>query len=167
MKAFLLLSLVCFTFQGMAQNKDSIIAAQSNLPGVKYIKIYNDKYGVWTKKEGNGKNVLLLLHGGPGSSPEYLENVYTNLGKDYTVYTFAQLGTIFSDVPQDTTLATVEKFVEQVEEVRKALGLQKFNLLGHSWGSLLGLAYAARYPQHIQKLIMSNASVYALGRNQQ
>ena len=115
--AFLLLNF-CY-LKTNAQNKDSLFNAQSNIPGVKIISILDGKYKVWTQKSGNGKIKLLLLHGGPGTPPEYFENFPKELGKDYTIYTFSQLGTYFSDVPIDTAIANVQSAIEQVEEVRK------------------------------------------------
>lgn len=150
----------------IAQNKDSLFSAQSKIKGVKMISILDGKYKVWTHKSGNGKIKLLLLHGGPGTPPEYFENFPKELGSDYTIYTYSQLGTYFSDVPTDTTIANVLSAAEQVEEVRKALGLDTFYLLGHSWGSLLAMTYASKYQGHLKGLILCNADIYGTGSHQ-
>ncbi len=162
--AFLLFNF-CYLITN-AQNKDSLFNAQSNIPGVKIISISDGKYKVWTHKSGNGKINLLLLHGGPGTPPEYFENFTKELGNDYTIYTFSQLGTYFSDVPTDTTIANVQNAIEQVEEVRKGLGLNSFYLLGHSWGSLLAIGYASKYQNHLKALVLCNADIYGTGANQ-
>ena len=130
------------------------------------ISILDGKYKVWTKRSGNGEIKLLLLHGGPGTPPEYFENFPKELGSDYTIYNYSQLGTYFSDVPGDTAMANVSSAVEQLEDVRKALGLDTFFLLGHSWGSLLAMAYASKYQSHLKGLILCNADIYGTGHNQ-
>ncbi|MGH2563992.1 MAG: proline iminopeptidase-family hydrolase [Ginsengibacter sp.] len=166
-KSGIIFLLFNFYYQiSIAQNKDSLFNAQSKVNGVKIVSILNGKYRVWTHKSGNGKIKLLLLHGGPGTPPEYFENFTNELGSDYTIYTYSQLGTYFSDVPTDTTIANVLSAAEQVEEVRKALGLDSFYLLGHSWGNLLAIAYASKYQSHLKGLILCNASIYATGSNQ-
>ena len=86
-------------------------------PGVKQIAIRDGKYKLWTQKVGNGNIKLLLLHGGPGTSPEYFENFPLYLKDNYTIYYYSQLGTYLSDQPSDTSLASVPKFAEDVEEV--------------------------------------------------
>jgi len=150
-----------------AQSIDSVYEAKMHAPGVRMIPVDGGKYRVWTQRIGEGKIKLLLLHGGPGTSPEYFENFPEHLSPGYEIYFYSQLGTYLSDQPTDTTLQTVARKVEEVEEVRKALGLEHFYLLGHSWGALLATAYAAKYQQHLKGLILSNASIFALGHDQQ
>jgi proline iminopeptidase len=151
----------------LAQTGDSVYESKMHAHGVRMIPVDGGKYKVWTQRIGDGKIKLLLLHGGPGGSPEYFENFPQHLGPGYEIYFYSQLGSYLSDQPTDTTLQTVARKVEEVEEVRKALGLEQFYLLGHSWGALLATAYAAKYQQHLKGLIFSNASIFALGRNQQ
>ncbi|UKT65609.1 proline iminopeptidase-family hydrolase [Pedobacter mucosus] len=124
--------------------------------GVKMVGIRNQKYKVWTKRNGTGKIKVLLLHGGPGTSPEYFDNFPASLGKDYTIIFYSQLGTYFSDIPADSSLYDINSFVNDVEEVRKSQGLDQFYLLGHSWGSQLAQAYAAKFQKHIKGLILCN-----------
>lgn len=152
-------------FQPNPGARDSVYESKMHAPGVRMIPVDGGKYKVWSQRVGDGKIKLLLLHGGPGGSPEYFENFPEHLGPGYEIYFYSQLGSYLSDQPTDTTLQTVARKVEEVEEVRKALGLEQFYLLGHSWGSLLATAYAAKYQQHLKGLILSNASIFALGRS--
>ncbi|HEY3270121.1 MAG TPA: proline iminopeptidase-family hydrolase, partial [Geothrix sp.] len=71
---------------------------------------------------------------------------------------YDQLGSAYSDQPKDTDLWTTERFVEEVEQVRKALGLDRSNfyLLGHSWGGILATEYALKYGANLKGLIISN-----------
>ncbi len=114
-------------------------------------------YQVWTRRVGHGPITLLLLHGGPGCTHEYFECFEEWLSPDeYTFYYYDQLGSFYSDQPDDTGLWRVERFREEVEQVRLGLGLEDFYLFGNSWGGMLGLEYALKYGQHLRGLIVSN-----------
>ncbi len=124
--------------------------------GNKLIEI-DGKYKVWTKKVGEGKIKILLLHGGPGFSHDYLECFDDFLPKEgMEIYYYDQLGCGNSDVPADTSLWTIPRYVEEVEQVRKGLGLDKFYILGHSWGSLLAMEYLDKYQSHVKGAVFSN-----------
>ena len=75
---------------------------------------------------------------------------------DIELYEYAQLGNFNSDKPTDATLWTIDRYREEVEQVRKGLGLENFYLLGHSWGGMLALEYAFKYQQHLRGLVVSN-----------
>ena len=117
-------------------------------------------FRVWTKRIGNNPRIkVLLLHGGPGMTHEYFEafdSYFPGAGIQY--YYYDQLGSFYSDQPEDDALWTVPRFVDEVEQVRRALGLDSddFYLYGHSWGGILALEYALRYQQHLKGLIISN-----------
>lgn len=118
------------------------------------------KFTVWTKTYGNNPKVkILLLNGGPGLTHEYFEcfeNFFPAEGIEFIYYD--QLGCGNSDNPNDTTLWDLSRFVEEVEQVRKALNLTKdnFYLLGHSWGGILAMQYALKYQSNLKGLIISN-----------
>lgn len=114
-------------------------------------------YHVWTRKVGDSPIKILLLHGGPGSTHEYLEAFQDFLpDAGIEIYFYDQLGSYHSDQPDDPSLWTIERFLEEVEEVRKALGLDQFYLFGSSWGGFLAIEYALKYQQHLKGLIISN-----------
>ena len=130
--------------------------------GARLIQIHTPKgdFNVWTKRVGNNPTMkVLLLHGGPGATHEYFEAFDSYLpaaGIEYFYYD--QLGSGFSDQPDDDELWDVSRFVEEVEQVRQALGLDKnnFYVLGHSWGGVLAIEYALKYQEHLKGLIISN-----------
>lgn len=130
--------------------------------GVKMITIETPKgkFKVWTKRYGNNPKIkLLLLNGGPGMSHEYFECMESFLPKEGIEFIYYdQLGTGFSENPNDTTMWDLPRYVEEVEQVRVALHLNKdnFYLLGHSWGGILGMQYALKYQQNMKGLIVSN-----------
>jgi proline iminopeptidase len=117
-------------------------------------------FKVWTKRIGNNPGTrVLLLHGGPGATHEYLEACDSYLpagGIEY--YYYDQLGSAFSDQPEESSLWELDRFVAEVEQVRKALGLEpdSFVLFGHSWGGILAIEYALAYPDRPKGLVISN-----------
>src|SRR5476651_2597084 len=105
--------------------------------GVRLIPINTSQgmFKVWTKRFGNNPRIkLLLLHGGPGATHEYFEAFDSHLpaaGIEY--YYYDQLGSWYSESPDEPSLLDVDRFVDEVDQVRRALGLtsENFFLLGH------------------------------------
>lgn len=130
--------------------------------GIKMIPITTPKgtFNVWTKRVGNNpKMKVLLLHGGPGGTHELFENFDGYLPKEEIEYIYYdQLDSYYSDKPNDSTLWTIEHAVDQVEQVRKALNLDKdnFYLFGQSWGGLLAMEYALEHQDKLKGLIVAN-----------
>jgi proline iminopeptidase len=164
MRLGLLLSLLSLSALAAPPTLKSYFA-QSEVPktgGVRRLTIHTPKgdFQVWTKRFGENPRIrLLLLHGGPGASHEYFESLEGFLpaeGIEFIYYD--QLGSAYSDQPTDTSLWTVERFVDEVEQVRVALGLtpDNFYLLGHSWGGILAVEYALKYPKALKGLVISN-----------
>lgn len=130
--------------------------------GIKMIPIKTPvgNFKVWTKTVGNNPTIkVLLLHGGPGLTHECFESFegyFPNESIEFIYYD--QLGSYYSDQPNDNKLWTNERFVEEVEQVRVALGLNKdnFYLLGQSWGGILAMEYALKYQKNLKGLIISN-----------
>ena len=124
------------------------------------IKTPSGKFSVWTKRVGNNPTKkVLLLHGGPGANHEYFQAIDSYFPKEsIEYYYYDQLGSSFSDKPKDESLWTIERFVDEVEQVRLALGLDENNfiILGHSWGGILGLEYALKHQNRMKALIISN-----------
>lgn len=124
--------------------------------GVKMIQV-DGKYNIWTKKVGNSATKMLTLHGGPGATHEYFECFEDFLPLEgIEFYYYDQLGSVYSDQPKDKSLWTVDRFRDEVEQVRVALGLDNFYLFGQSWGGMLGIEYALKYQHHLKALIISD-----------
>ena len=117
-------------------------------------------FNVWTRKVGENPTIkVLLLHGGPGFCHHYLlsfDDHFPAAGIEY--YYYDQLGSQLSDQPDDPDLWTIDRFVDEVEQVRVALGLDSSNfyLWGNSWGGMLGIEYALAHQRHLKGLIISN-----------
>lgn len=130
--------------------------------GVKMVEIETPKgkFNVWTKRIGNNPGIkVLLLHGGPAMTHEYMEAFESFFPKEgFEMIEYDQLGSYYSDQPQDSTLWTTERFVEEVEQVRKALNLNKdnFYILGNSWGGILAMEYALKYQDNLKGMIICN-----------
>ncbi len=130
--------------------------------GIKLIPIQTPvgTFKVWTKRFGNNPNIkILLLHGGPAMTHEYMECFESFFPKEgFEFYEYDQLGSYYSDQPTDSSLWTTERFVEEVEQVRQAIGADKnnFYVLGNSWGGILGMEYALKYQQNMKGLIVAN-----------
>jgi proline iminopeptidase len=130
--------------------------------GVRMIPVSTPKgeFKVWTKRVGNNPRLkVLLLHGGPGATHEYLEGCDGFLpqeGVEY--YYYDQLGSGHSDQPDEPSLWDLGRFVDEVEQVRQALGLGRddFLLYGQSWGGLLAIEYALQHQEHLRAMVISN-----------
>jgi proline iminopeptidase len=118
------------------------------------------EFKVWTKRVGDNPTMkVLLLHGGPGMTHEQYGNFEAYLPKENIEFIwYDQLGSAHSDQPEDSTLWTIDRFVDEVEQVRIALGLNKnnFYLYGQSWGGMLAMEYAFRHQENLKGLVISN-----------
>jgi len=124
--------------------------------GVRMIDV-GGGHRVWTKRLGRSPIKVLLLHGGPGLDHSYFECFEDFLPPNgIEMYYYDQLDSGNSDKPGDPKLWTIERFRDEVETVRRELGLEQFYLYGHSWGGMLAIEYALAYQQHLHGLIISD-----------
>ena len=132
--------------------------AKHGEPGVTMVELSNG-YRVFTQQFGESEDVkVLVLHGGPACTHEYMLNVAYQMPKaGAEVHMYDQLGSFFSDQPEED-LWNLPRWVQEVEEVRVALGLGKdnFYLLGNSWGGILAMEYALVHQEHLKGLIVCN-----------
>lgn len=175
MKNIFIVPVVLLLLQSCQQKKADTTG--SNMPVSKYfnygdsgvqsagvrmisIKTPAGDFKVWTKRFGNNPRIkILLLHGGPAMTHEYMECFESFFPKEgFEFYEYDQLGSYYSDQPKDSSLWTVERFVEEVEQVRKAIGADSSNfyILGNSWGGILGMQYTLKYQQNMKALIVAN-----------
>ena len=124
------------------------------------IKTPVGEFKVWTKRFGNNPRVkVLLLHGGPAAGHEYMECFESFFPKQgFEFYEYDQLGAPYSDQPTDSSLWTIERYVDEVEQVRKAIGADKnnFYVLGNSWGGMLAMEYALKYQDNLKGMIVAD-----------
>ena len=114
---------------------------------------------IWYEVLGDGDATpVVTLHGGPGSTHYGLEPLRA-LAKERPVIFYDQLGCGKSDRPDDSSLWTVERFVEELHLLRAALGLDRVHILGHSWGTMLAADYYLTHPEGVASLIMSSPCI--------
>jgi proline iminopeptidase len=125
-------------------------------PGRRMVRVPGGR--VWVDVVGTGRGTpLLLLHGGPGAGHDYLEPLAA-LGDDRQVIFYDQLGCGHSDKPDNKALWTVERFVAELATVRRALGLRKIHLYGHSWGTWLAIEYLLGRPHGVVSGVLASGS---------
>jgi proline-specific peptidase len=116
---------------------------------------------------GQGERALLTLHGGPGVPSQYIYSMGDLATEARRVVFYDQLGCGESDRPNDPALWAVERFVEEVEAVRQALGLERVDLWGHSWGGMLAQEYALAYPDSLRTLCLASTICSASFHNRE
>jgi proline iminopeptidase len=170
MRYFILLIVTFLTVSCKNETKSSTLSdyftyqqnSEVESAGVKMIPIKTPigEFKVWTKRFGNNPKIkIVLLHGGPAMTHEYMECFKTFFQREgFEFYEYDQLGSYYSDQPKDSSLWTTERFVEEVEQVRKAIGADKnnFYLLGNSWGGILAMEYALKYQENMKGLLVAN-----------
>jgi len=118
---------------------------------------YRTWYRVLGENEEPGKLPLLILHGGPGASHDYLEPLAAMAHTGRRVIFYDQLGGGNSDHPHDPSMWTVDLFVEELREIRAALHLDHLHILGQSWGGMLGMVYALTQPDGLASLTVADS----------
>lgn len=113
-------------------------------------------YKIWyvLHKPQNNKTPLFVLHGGPGFPHNSQNNIAVLSQNGYPVVLYDQLGCGLSDRPDDTSLWTVDLFVDELEALRKHLNFDVINIIGQSWGGSLAIEYTLKYPKNVSKLIL-------------
>jgi proline iminopeptidase len=131
--------------------------AKKLIPGEGYINVSGGKVWYRIVGEGNGTPIL-MLHGGPGVPSYYLKPLAA-LSKTHPVIFYDQMGCGKSDKMTDTSMMTVEHFVDELEQVKQQLGLKDYYLLGQSWGTMLATDYYLKHPEGIKALILSSPAI--------
>ena len=142
-KITLLFILICFTFSLNGQKIDSFIS--------------QDGSQIFFQEFGDTGETVVLLSGGPGLNPYYLEPLYNELKKKYRCILLHQRGTgksILNEINEESI--NVQKYIDDLNGLYKKLGNEKLILVGHSWGGMLSFSYAANEPDKIKKVILLN-----------
>lgn len=112
---------------------------------------------IWYRVSGTGKGTpMVLIHGGPGAGSYYLKP-FEDLGDDRRVIRYDQLGAGKSDRLTDTTLMNIPRFVEELDSLRRALGIDTWFVNGHSWGTVLALEYYKAHPEHVAGIVFGGS----------
>jgi len=148
MKNIVLTSLLVLLLSALlfSQGPASVYKIQQGFVDANGVMIYYEEFG-------SGKP-LMIVHGGPGASHDYFLPYLLPLARHYRLIFIDERGSGKSERLEDASLYTVENMVEDLEAVRKALGLGKMDLLGHSYGGVLAQAYAFKYQENLSHLIL-------------
>ncbi len=109
---------------------------------------------LWTVSFGNGEPIFFIA-GGPGNAHTYLR-AFDSLSTNNTLVYFDAFGRGKSDTAKNVTEYSLQRDIEDLEGLRKAMGFSKINVLGHSYGGLVAQGYAIEYPEHVSHLILAN-----------
>lgn len=118
---------------------------------------YQTWYRVVGEREKPDAFPLLVLHGGPGATHDYLEPLEAMAETGRRVIFYDQLGCGKSATPSNPSMWTVDLYVEEVDAVRRALGLERVHVLGQSWGGMLGMEYALTQPDGLVSLTIADS----------
>ncbi len=103
---------------------------------------------------GSGTDTVVVLHGGPGFSMEYLAADLEPLAARHVLLFYDQRGTGRSTLVSDSASLHAQRFADDLEAVRKHFGLRTLTLLGHSWGAGVAALYATRHPERLRRLLL-------------
>ena len=118
-----------------------------------------DGGNIWYKVSGSGTATpAILLHGGPGFASFYMKSLEA-ISADRPVVRYDQLGAGHSDGMKDTAMMNIAHFVRELDSLRAKLGYDKFHVIGHSWGTILGLEYYRAHPEHVASLTLMSAAL--------
>ena len=118
----------------------------------KYYEVNGAK--IWTVSFGNGEPVFFIA-GGPGNAHFYLRS-FDSLSTTNTLVYFDAFGRGKSDTAKNVTEYSLQRDIEDLEALRKAMGFSKISILGHSYGGLVAQGYAIKYPEYVSHLILAN-----------
>jgi proline iminopeptidase len=114
---------------------------------------------------GGSATPLLVVNGGPGIDHTYLHcsDAWDLIAKDRRVVFYDQRGTGRSPALRKGQSCTLADQITDLEALRAHLGLERMDLLGHSWGGYLVMAYAARHPDRVRHLIICDSAAPKIG----
>jgi len=146
---------VTFLLVSCGSNKDTKTTTTALKVGQGHLAVPGGN--IWYNITGTGNGIpVVLLHGGPGFGSFYLKP-FEELGTDRQVIRYDQLGSGKSDMITDTAMFTIDHFVKELDSLRVFLGLKKWHVLGHSWGTMLALEYYRKYPDQVASLTFGSA----------
>jgi proline iminopeptidase len=155
--ALVVLVAICTPFGLGLETRPALSAApEPRHPAGRFVSVLDKQ--IWCEVAGDGEP-LVLIPGGGGGSHDYYHPFLSPLSKKFRVIYYDGFGRGKSQRAASPGEYSFARDVEELEALRQALGLQKFNLYGHSYGGFVAQAYAIKYPQWVRRLILSNTFV--------
>lgn len=103
---------------------------------------------------GDGNDPVVFIHGGPGLTSDYLADDLTAMARNHTLFVYDQRGIGRSTLVTDSMALAAQRYVEDLEAIRKHLGVEQLTLLGHSWGAAPAALYAMQFPERVRRMIL-------------
>lgn len=103
---------------------------------------------------GSGSEPIVLIHGGPGFTSDYLADDLETMARTHSLFVYDQRGIGRSTLVSDSSALAAQRYVEDLEAIREHLGLEQLTLLGHSWGVAPATLYAMQYPERVRRMIL-------------
>lgn len=122
-------------------------------PNMNYGSFQSNGLNLFYEKEGNGSEVIIVVHGGPGLPHEYFHPLLSNLSRYATLIYFDRRADMLS-ARSSFEVASLSEMADDVEALRLALGQDRVTLLGHSFGGAIALTYALRHPDKVKRMIL-------------
>jgi proline iminopeptidase len=138
-----------------------LLLALSVQAALKTDSVKNGNVYIYYQVQGKGEPVYVLA-GGPGLTPYYMQPVVDELSKTNQCVLIHQRGTGLSKFIPTASVKYIDQFCEDIHLVRQQLGHKQITLLGHSWGGMLAMNMATKYPREIKKLILVSSGGYNL-----
>jgi proline iminopeptidase len=129
----------------------------TNTPGVEEGFLEINGTSLFFKTMGSG-DPIVVLHGGPGFDHRQFLPYIWGLAENHKVILFDQRGTGLSSGPIDPTSISIDSFIADIEGIREAFGIDRMNLLGHSWGGILAMHYGIRHPEKLKTLVLCSTA---------
>jgi proline iminopeptidase len=123
------------------------------VPGMSYGTFESNGLNFTYEMEGSGDETVVVVHGGAGLPHEYFHPMLSNLGRYARMVYFDRRADMRS-TKSIYDMVSLEEMAEDVDALRKSLGLNRVTLFGHSFGGAIALTYALRYPEHVKRLIL-------------
>jgi pimeloyl-ACP methyl ester carboxylesterase len=136
-----------------------VACGQESKPAVQELEVPAGDVTLYARIAGNANSraMLVALHGGPGNSSDYMVSLEQLAGPQLAVVTYDQRGTGHSSEPSEGY--AMANYIADLEAIRQAIGTETIDLLGHSWGGVLALRYAAAYPLRVRSIILAGSGV--------
>ena len=151
---------LCFAAPAAAQVHD-LPATGAYAAADRELRVPVEGGEVWVRVNGDlaaDAAPAIFIHGGPGGTHGGFARLL-GLADERAVILYDQLDSGLSDRPENPANWRVERFVAELEAIRQALGVERWHVVGHSWGSALALEYAAAYPQHTASAVLGGTFI--------
>jgi len=131
----------------------TLVTTCGGKPSIEEGFVDSGAHSLYYKTMGSG-DPIVVLHGGPGFDHRQFLPFIWELARGHQVILYDQRGTGLSNGPVNSASINIDTFIDDIEAIRKAFGIERMNLLGHSWGGILAMHYSLRHQDKLKSLIL-------------